>query len=191
MTIEPLSLLFTGHMVDLPSREVPRFPPAIVAAVQGEIATRVAYYVGKRDKGTVKGFASLARGGDILFHEVCRELGIGTVVVLPFAPHQFLTTSVEGAQGGNWQQRFRTIWDATSSDARYVLDLPISDAAYADCNDRLLALASTHGPVQLIAIWDGTGGDGPGGTGHFLARAKQSSGREPDIIDPTLFLAQH
>jgi hypothetical protein len=37
VTIQPLSLLFTGHMVDLPGRRVPRFPPEIVDAVQGEI----------------------------------------------------------------------------------------------------------------------------------------------------------
>jgi len=40
-------------------------------------------------------------------------------IVLPFAPEEFLTTSVEGAQGGNWEQRFRRIRDATPADARY------------------------------------------------------------------------
>jgi len=113
VTIEHLSLLFTGHMVDLPGCQVPRFPPEIVDAVQGEIAKRISYHVGTRDKNDVKGFASLARGGEILFHEVCRECGIGTIVVLPFAPDEFLKTSVEGAQGGNWAQRFLRIWETT------------------------------------------------------------------------------
>ena len=190
VTIQPLSLLFTGHMVDLPGREVPRFPPEIVDAVQWQIAKRISYHVGTLDKKDVRGFASLARGGDILFHEACREFGIGTTVVLPFGPDEFLRTSVEGAVGGNWPQRFTRIWETTPPGERYMLNLPISDAAYADCNDRMLNLAHVHGPVQLIAVWDGTGGDGPGGTAHFLACAKQISGREPDIIDPKSFLAK-
>ena len=189
MTIQPLSLLFTGHMVDLPDRQVPRFPPQIVDAVQAEIAKRISYHVGTHDKNDVKGFASLARGSDILFHETCREFGIGTTVVLPFAPNEFLRTSVAGAEVGNWPQRFTRIWETTPPGERCMLDLPISDAAYADCNDRMLTLSRAHGAVQFIAVWDGTGGDGPGGTAHFLACAKQASGREPDIIDPKSFLS--
>jgi len=190
MAIESLSLLFTGHMVDLPGREVPRFPPEIVDAVREELTKHISYQVGTREKKDVKGFASLARGGDILFHEVCRESGIETVVVLPFAPNEFLATSVEGTIVGNWPQRFRRIWDTTPADARYVLGLPQSDAAYADCNNRLLDLAHTYGSVQLIAIWNGADGDGLGGTGHFVDRVKRESGREPDVIDPKQFMGR-
>lgn len=71
-------------MVDLPGRKIPRFPPEIADAVKGELAAHISYQVGACDKKDVKGFASRARGGDILFHEVCREAGIETVVVLPF-----------------------------------------------------------------------------------------------------------
>ena len=188
MTIESLSLLFTGHMVDLPGRKTPRFPPEIVDAVKEELARHISNQLDTRDKRDVKGFASLARGGDILFHEVCRESGIETVVVLPFSPSEFLATSVEGAAFGNWPQRFRQIWDTTAPDARYVLGLPRSDAAYAECNNRLLELACAHGSVQLIAVWNGVDGDGLGGTGHFVDRVKQESGREPDIIDPKQFI---
>jgi hypothetical protein len=191
MTIGCLSLVFTGHMVDLPGRKIPRFPPEIVEAVKGELARRISYQVGARDKKDVKGFASLARGGDILFHEVCRETGIETVVVLPFAPSKFLATSVEGTTIGNWPQRFRRIWDTTAPDARYVLGLPQSDSAYADCNNRLLDLARAYGAVQLIAVWNGADGEGVGGTGHFVDRVKQESGREPDVIDPKQFIEQN
>jgi hypothetical protein len=191
MTIGSLSLLFTGHMVDLPGRKTPRFPPDIVEAVKRELARRISCQVGARDKKDVKGFASLARGGDILFHEVCRESGIETVVVLPFAPSEFLATSVEGTIVGNWPQRFRRIWDTTTPDARYALGLPQSDSAYADCNDRLLDLARAYGSVQLIAVWNGGDGDGVGGTGHFVDRVKRESGREPDVIDPKQFIGKN
>jgi hypothetical protein len=191
LATESLSLLFTGHMVDLSDRSTPRFPPRIVEPVREEIWKRVSYHVGTCDPSVIMGFASLARGGDILFHEACRALGVATAVVLPFAPDKFITTSVEGTEGGNWLERFWRIWEATPEVAQYMLDLPVSDDAYAECNNRLLTLAREHGSVQLIALWDGAGGGGTGGTGDFVQRAKETSGREPDIIDPNTFLSQN
>jgi hypothetical protein len=183
-TTNCLSLLFTGHMVDLPGRPVPRFPPGLVSAAEGEIANRVWRHVGARNVDSVRGFASLARGGDILFHEVCRSFGIATVIVLPFSPEEFLATSVEGLDSGNWPGRFRRLWERTAADARIILGVPKSAAAYAACNDRLLQLAQTQGDVQMIALWDGAQGDGAGGTGDFVGRASGKSGREPEIIRP-------
>jgi len=183
MARSSLSLLFTGHMVDARDRESARFPPSLVEPAQKEIARRVVRHVGEK-KTDVKGFASLARGGDILFHEVCRSQGIDTVIVLPFSAEAFLKTSVEGAEGGNWPERFRRIWNETPSDAKYNLGLPQSDEAYAKCNERLLELASEYGAVQLIALWDGSGGGGRGGTSDFVERARRISDREPEIIDP-------
>jgi hypothetical protein len=67
MSAEPLSLVFTGHMVDLPRRSPPRFPPEIVDAARFEIESRVARHTEGRSKTSVKGFASLARGGSSSF----------------------------------------------------------------------------------------------------------------------------
>jgi hypothetical protein len=184
MTTNRLSLLFTGHMVDLPNRPAPRFPPALVNAAREEIAIRVKNHVGTRNADAVRGFASLARGGDILFHEVCRSLGIDTVIVLPFSPGEFLVTSVEGLDSGDWKGRFRRLWETTAPDARFDLGLPKSSDAYSACNSMLLQLSQAYGDVQMIALWDGSGGEGIGGTGHFVERAKELSGREPDIIEP-------
>jgi hypothetical protein len=39
------------------------------------------------------------------------------------------------------------------------------------------------GEVQLIALWDGGGGDGPG-TADLVKRAEALSGRKAAIIDP-------
>jgi hypothetical protein len=185
MTTNRLSLLFTGHMADLPGRRAPRFPSALVPAAQEEIARHVRRHLGTRNAGMVKGFASLARGGDILFHEACRSIGIGTVIVLPFSPGKFLATSVEGLDSGDWPGRFRRLWEATAAGARTSLGRPTSDAAaYSACNSQLLQLAQAYGDVQMIALWDGGQGDGIGGTGDFVACVKALSGREPDIIDP-------
>ena len=182
-----------GHMLDAPSRpkDKARFPATPEAEAEARRMIKEAVQKELNEPGGVTlGIAGGACGGDILFHETCRELGIRTTVVLPFAPNEFLRTSVEGADGGNWPQRFTRIWETTPPGERYMLNLPISDAAYTECNDRMLDLARTHGAVQLIAVWDGGAGDGPGGTAHFLACAKQVSGREPDVIDPKSFLSK-
>ncbi len=179
MTAVPLALVFTGHMIDLPGRSKPRFPPELADAAGAEIERRILRHTSGLDKASVKGFASLARGGDILFHEICRKLGFDTEITLPFAPERFLKTSVEGAEGGRWPQRFQKLWCETPPACRHVLGLPQSSDAYATCNARVIECARQYGAVQLIALWDGGGGDGPGGTADLVARARRYSGREP------------
>jgi hypothetical protein len=180
----PLSLVFTGHMVDKPDRSSQRFPQALVAAAQSELEWRIARWTRGRETTDVQGFASLARGGDILFHEICRDFGFATTIVLPFAPQLFLKTSVEGVEEEDWPARFQKLWDETPPERRHDLGLPKSDEAYATCNAHILELAEGAGEPQLIAILDGGGGDGLGGTADFVRQVKQSAGREPDVIDP-------
>ena len=105
----PTSLLFTGHMVDKPDRPVPRFPSSSEAAAQQRIAQAIfPFGVGRSKRGEpVQGFASAARGGDILFHEQCRSQGIATIIILPFPPDVFASTSVAGVPTGAWEQRSR------------------------------------------------------------------------------------
>src|SRR6516165_4798596 len=179
MARSSLSLLFTGHMVDARDRESARFPPSLVEPAQKEIGRGGVRHVGE-GKTDVRGFASVACGGDILFHEVCRSQGIDTVIVLPFSAESFLKTSVEGAEGGNWPERFRRIWNETPSDAKYNLGLPQSDEAYANCNERLLELASEYGAVQLIALWDGSGG----GRGNTVRSIRGVGGLDCEILSP-------
>lgn len=190
MAPEPLALVFTGHMIDLPGRSRPRFPPELADAAGIEIERRILRHTSGLNTASVKGFASLARGGDILFHEICRKLGFATEIMLPFAPDRFLKTSVEGVEAGRWPQRFEKLWRETPPARRHVLGLPQSSGAFSICNERILERARQYGAVQLIALWDRGGGDGPGGTADLVARAKRHSGREPEIIDPKDLLSQ-
>ena len=184
MTAKPLSLLFTGHMVDLPGRAKPRFPASLADAAGVEIERRILRHTAGRAPQSVRGFASLARGGDILFHEVCRKLGFETVIVLPFPQEKFLKTSVDGVESGNWEKRFWTLWDETPPDRRHDLNLPEADEAFIACNAYMVNLALGWGQVQLITLWDESTGDGPGGTSHFIEEVKQKSGHQPEIINP-------
>lgn len=184
MADRPLALVFTGHMVDKPDRKDARFPKELVEAAAREIEQRIARLTAGGPKDKVEGFASLARGGDILFHEICRARGFRTTIALPFAPQLFLKTSVEGVEGGDWPKRFERLWDETPPDRRHDLGLPQSEEAYALCNDFLLDLAQKAGEPQLIALWDRSSGEGPGGTADFVERAQRAAGLPPEIIDP-------
>lgn len=178
-----ISLLFTGHMIDLPSRREPRFPASLEPAARKRIGAAIERILSKlRDRSVVLGFGSGARGGDILFHEECRTRQLDTVIVLPFEPDQFVGTSVEGVPDGNWPSRFWNLWNATPVGHRHVLGLPREEEAYTACNLALLELAHRHGGVHLIALWDGKGGDGRGGTADLVSRIGME--QKPDIFAP-------
>jgi hypothetical protein len=175
-----IALVFTGHMIDSADRDAPRFPASLEGAARAAIGDELDRLT---PRAIARGFASGACGGDILFHEECRRRGIPTTVVLPYQPDQFVETSVENADGGDWPRRFRALWAQTPAEARLVLGLPITDQAFAACNARLLDLAREHGSVHLIALWDGEGGDGPGGTADMVRRVT-ADGDQPHIIAP-------
>jgi hypothetical protein len=72
-------LLFTGHMIDAPDRKTPRFPPT--RAAEAEARRMICQSIAEEQKlepGLLVGIAGGGCGGDILFHEVCQELGIET-----------------------------------------------------------------------------------------------------------------
>jgi hypothetical protein len=177
------SLLFTGHMIDEPKRPVPRFPPALEEGVRARIGAAVAPFApgGARAEAPTMGFASGARGGDILFHEECRARGIDTVIILPFAPEIFIETSVV-LPHSNWTERFRALWDTTPEAQREIIGRPKSPDTYRRCNARLLERAIAFGPPHLIALWDGKSGDGPGGAADLVDKAGETG--KPDIFSP-------
>lgn len=171
------ALAFTGHMTDLPDRKVPRFPPEAEFAAAAAISKAIQHHT---SKNTI-GYASAARGGDILFHEAARAHGLQTVVVLPFAPAEFVEASVAGVANGKWVERFWHLWEATPIKQRIVLGLPVGDTAFADCNAEILSLANEHGTYRLIALWDGKDEGGVGGTAHMIETAKAQNA-EVEVI---------
>jgi len=168
-------------MTDLPGREAPRFPPALEARARAAIAATIA------DLETTgsRGFASGARGGDILFHEECRLRGIPTEIVLPFAPEKFIETSVDDKRGPNWPSRFWKLWNQTPQAQKVVLDLSATDnQSYARCNTELRHRARDYGEVHLIALWDEQPGGGDGGTEHMVSVVKKMQRSALAIINP-------
>jgi hypothetical protein len=166
------SLLFTGHMIDKPNRSHPRFPPDHEGRARARISNAISSFISdcaaqERDPQII-GFASAARGGDILFHEECQRLSIRTVIVLPFNPEQFFKSSVEINPGDQWGSRFWNLWNKARAEDRRVLGLPDTDRSYVECNLRLVQLARSNGHVRLLALWDGEKGDGVGGPASMI-----------------------
>jgi tetratricopeptide (TPR) repeat protein len=79
--------VFTGHMIDAPSRATPRFPSRLQDVVKQQLRHRIQ----SLDIGF--GYASAACGSDILFLEALQELGREAAIVLPYAAEQLLSTS--------------------------------------------------------------------------------------------------
>lgn len=107
-----------------------------------------------------------------------------TAIILPFPPERFLVESVKGVPDSRWVERFWELWDDREHTLfTEVMGLPEMDDAYALCNTRMLELAKNYGEVHLIALWDGKGGDGPGGTADLIRQAR-NVGDAPDILAP-------
>ncbi|HVF57045.1 MAG TPA: hypothetical protein VM934_12900 [Pyrinomonadaceae bacterium] len=191
-------LIFTGHMIDDPRREKPRFPAdkedaarrKIKEAVEGEMKTGA---------GVAFGIAGGASGGDILFHEVCAELGIPTRLYLAMPPGLYVTKSVQKA-GPRWVERFRQLHARLSAQKAVrvlseVDDEPEEEDEYLPVwlrskpdyniwqrvNLWMLHNALTAGGddcITLIALWDqAPSGDGAGGTGDLVQRARARGAR--------------
>jgi hypothetical protein len=167
------SLLFTGHMIDAPGRKVERFP------ARAEARARAAIYevvLGLRREATV-GIAAGASGGDLLFHEVCAELGIPTRLCLALPVEEFIAKSVEPG-GADWVRRNRALVERLGPANVHVMgngDCLVegpTENVWQRVNFWMVEQAVALAPERtLIALWDGKGGDGPGGTEHFVKTA--------------------
>jgi len=204
-------LLFTGHMIDEQGRKNPRFPADKESLAREKIKEAILKEVNS-GAGVASGYAGGASGGDILFHEVCAELGIPTHLYLAIPPKKYVTTSVQKA-GPAWVARFWALYNKCSaqkalrvlSDAADVKDareyLPAWLRQEADYgiwqrnNLWMLFNALDEGcdpksddpNLTLIALWDGASGDGPGGTGDLVEKVEGLGARSEVIKTKELF----
>jgi hypothetical protein len=204
-------LVFAGHMIDAPDRKEPRFP-ADKEKVAREKIKEIIVKEMESGAGVSCGYAGAASGGDILFMEVCAELNIPTRLYLAIPPAKYINSSVIKA-GGDWLERF---WDIhnrheqnkqlrllseveeAKSDKDYIPAWLRSKADYGIWQRNNLwllfnALAeacdekSGDPNLTLIALWDGAGGDGPGGTGDLVDKVKTIGARHRIIDTKALF----
>ena len=186
---KPHTLLFTGHMIDQKGRATPRFPANKEAGARQAIQD-IVLQEQKKISGPLIGLAGGACGGDILFHEVCNELGIPTQLLLALPRDQFLNESVQFA-GANWVDRFNKLYNvlltevlADSQELPNWLQKKPNYSFWERNNVWLLYKALVNGGqcMTLLALWDGKPGDAGGGTEHMVNQA-QARGAKTIIID--------
>jgi hypothetical protein len=174
------AIVFTGHMVDAPDRPLPRFPPALVdAAAQRIDAALAAIDAGPRDLAFTQG----AAGGDLLFAEACLAHAIPLRLLLPLTASEFVAQSLLPVIDGDaWHARFRAVvarLGRAPSEAPQVLGpLGAGEDPFVRGNLWLLdsARAASAGRLCCICLWDGGGGDGPGGTRHLVDAIRDAGG---------------
>jgi hypothetical protein len=163
-------------MIDSPTRAEPRFPPHLEHAA----AKRIEDALDRLDAGAPDvALTQGASGGDLLFARDCLRRGVPLQLLLPLPEPQFIEQSIlASADGARWKRRFldleaRLPWPPVT--------LPDTSAAspFERCNLWLLATALAQGAdkVRLICLWNGGGGDGPGGTAHMVREVERLHGQ--------------
>ncbi len=176
----PRVILFTGHRIDAAGREQPRFPRTKETQARALIRDAV---VAEQQKATgqLLGIAGGASGGDILFHEVCQELGIPTLLYLALPQDAYRAASVADG-GAQWVERFQHLCEVNKpillTDADELprwLRAKNGYTIWQRANLWMLqhALAKSNDNLLLIALWNGDVGDGPGGTEDMVKRAQE------------------
>jgi hypothetical protein len=171
-------VLFSGHMIDAPDRDTPRFPPdkervaaVKIAQILAEIRT------GRGDLAICGG----ACGGDLIFAEACLTRGMDLEFYIPFDEPTFLINSVDFADA-DWRGRFLA---ARSRAALHIMPqelgppFPPDQNPYERNNLWMLQCATRFGGQRMtfICLWNGQGGDGPGGTRHLMEEARRTAQR--------------
>ena len=180
----PCVAVFSGHMIDAPGRETPRFPPSAEERVRQRLraailARRVAY-----------GYASCACGGDILFLEEVLSAGGRVVIAPPLPLGKAIKNSVAFAPG-QWTERLNAVIAhpcATLLDAECDESGEDDHLVYDFCNRYLFGLASlkareTSYPLRGICVWNGAKSGLPGGTDSAVNQWL-GAGVETDVIAP-------
>jgi hypothetical protein len=170
-------VLFSGHMIDDPNRTTPRFPPEKESVAAAAIASAlIGIGAGPRDIGICGG----ACGGDLLFAEACLVRDMRLEICIPFDEPTFLVKSVDFA-GSNWHDRYLAVKSrATLHIAPNELGrLSEGENAFERNNQWMLASAARFGGDKLafISLWNGQGGDGPGGARHLMEEARRRTSR--------------
>jgi hypothetical protein len=187
--IRPLHVvLFAGHRVDAPDRVTVRFPALQESRARSLIRETLS---GLGQDNRFLGLASAAPGADILFHDVCAELGVPSTLCLPMPAADYARLEFKDLDA--WRSRFLTLLRRQQN----VLELSDREglprwlhSAGTNPWERgnrwvlQMALTAEAERITLIALWDGNDeGDAPGGTAHMVRLARDTGQVDVKIID--------
>ena len=186
------AVLFSGHFIDAPARESPRFPPAAEPIARHAIQD---FLMHEQEQGEVTGISGGANGGDILFLETCRALNIPFKMLLVVPELLFVEESVAPANS-DWVKRFeeltREVHPSVLADS---LELPAwlhtkNNYSIWERNNLWMvsaAIALSPARFTVAALWDGKKGDGPGGTENMVRTAQRHGAKFTHLDTQRLF----
>ena len=177
-------IVVSGHMVDQPDRSSPRFPPEAELPVTRAVRTTLRGWAVGPGALLVSG---AARGTDIIAAEQALLLGAAVWLLVALPDREFVAASVR-LPGTDWSERYENL--RRRCPTRFQPDElgppgPDEDV-FERNNDWCLTVAGHLAPparLRALVVWDGVGGDGPGGTADFVERATRL-GAEVEVIDP-------
>jgi hypothetical protein len=187
-------VLFAGHMLDAPNRVPPRFP-----ANKEEVARqaiRTAIQAESQESEIAYGVAGGSSGGDLLFHEVCQELGIKTELWLALPPEAYVARAVQnyiGSGSDKLVQRFQRLQNSLRIEfmaEREELPRWLRTRTDYDFWQRhtlwMVHRALTVGTenLTLIALWNHEAGNG---TADFVHRVKERGAKVVPISTKQIF----
>ena len=170
-------VVFSGHMIDKPGRSEERFPPRKENAVRERIAKQLdVWTIGAGDLAICGG----ARGGDILFAELCADRGAEVWLLLPLPENQLMEESVR-LPDSDWEPRFFTLRDQARvkvfMQSERLKSPPKGASVFSRNNLWMIntARVEANDPRNLYAllVWDGK----PTGDGHLRFRATRQTAR--------------
>jgi hypothetical protein len=185
-------VVFSGHMIDGSGRSDPRFPPDKEQVAREAIRNKVGEIkaAAEKDDGVeLLGIAGAADGGDLLFHEVCHELGIGTHVLLPVPELVYRATALS-RQASRWAERYHAALRRATVVRTLARNLTMPgwlatrpDYDIWQRNNRWILhhawAKTTTGRVTVLVLWNGQLGQGRGGVADMVASGRH---RAADII---------
>lgn len=176
--------LFSGHMIDKPGRQSPRFP----ASKEPIAAQKVAEALQKLEAGPEDlALTQGACGGDLLFTEACQKRGVKVQWLQSFNEPEFIQRSVV-CYSESWRERYlaakvKLSATPTSLGIRAAPEclgpLPKGVDPYERCNLWLLYTSLSYGinKVWFICLWNGGGSDGQGALSHMYEEVNRRTGR--------------
>lgn len=174
-------LLFSGHIMDAPSRAEPRFPLAMEPAARAALEKALDHLgAGPDDLALTQG----AAGGDLMFTEAALDRGVKVLWLQPLPEPAFIESSVQRAiNAEDWRVRYYAararLAEPPRSMAQELGPPPPGVNVWERGNRWLLHTTLAFGPdkARCVVLWDGGGGDGPGGTRHMLEEIRRRTGR--------------
>jgi hypothetical protein len=198
-TTRPLHVvIFAGHQFDEPHRDPPRLPATAEPAARAAIKAKMQQLHTGTHELVLLG--SVSPGADVLWHEVCAEIGLPSIVCLPmpvadhgrtlFAATDSLRSRFLDIVSPEQKRRVLTLSDQAGLPKWLV---PTQTDPWGRGNAWVIEMANSWGGerVTLVVLWDGKpAATGDAGTSHLVELARQTGTIRIEPIDVAPLLAR-